>query len=325
MTTRRRFMAGAAASVAAASFTGAALPAHAQGRQLTLITGYAPGGGSDIVARLIAAHIGPILGDNVIVDNKPGTAGQIGAAYVAHSPPNGSVAFVDAASFAINLALYPRLPYTQRSFETVGVIATLPLVVLVHPSLPVNSMKELIAYARAKPGEVFYASSGNGSLMHLTTSLFARDNNLKMTHVPYKGGGQAMTDVLAGQVPVYFCNAVQALPFVKSGRLRALAVTTPRRSKALPDVPTLKEAGVGGIEMAEWNGLYVPAGTPAPAIERLANALQQTLKLPEVRKSIEDLTAEPFPGDRAQAIAFVNGQVALMARVVKELGITPDQ
>jgi tripartite-type tricarboxylate transporter receptor subunit TctC len=266
----------------------------------------------------------PIIGDSVIVDNKPGTAGQIGAAYVAHSAPNGLTAFVDAASFAINLALYPKLPYTQRSFETVGVIATLPLVVLVHPSLQVTNVRELIAAAKAKPGEVFYASSGTGSLIHLTTSLFARTANIQMTHVPYKGGGQAMTDVLAGQVPVYFCNAVQALPFVRSGKLRALAVTTAKRSKALPDVPTLKEAGVPGIEMMEWNGLYVPAGTPAPAVERLSGALQKTLKLPEVRKSIEELTAEPFDGNRQEAIRFVNSQVALMARVVKELGITPD-
>lgn len=317
---RRRFLRAAAATAALAS-----APLRAQGRPLTLITGYAPGGGADIMARLIAVHMAPVLGDNIIVDNKPGTAGQIGAAYVAHSQPNGSVAFVDAASFAINLALYPKLPYTQHSFETVGVIATLPLVVLVHPSLPVKSMSELIAYARRKPGEVFYASSGTGSLMHITTSLFARENRLQMNHIPYKGGGQAMNDVLAGQVPVYFCNAVQALPFVKAGRVRALAVTTATRSKALPDVPTLKEAGVPGIEMMEWNGLYVPAGTPAPAIDRLAGALQQTLKKPEVKKSIEDLTAEPFAGNRAEAVAFVNSQVALMARVVKELGIKPDQ
>jgi tripartite-type tricarboxylate transporter receptor subunit TctC len=308
----------------AAGLGAAALPAWAQNRQTTLITGYAPGGGSDIMARLIASRMGPILGETVIVDNKPGTAGQIGAAYVAHSTPNGSTAFVDAASFAINLALYPKLPYTQRSFETVGVIATLPLVVLVHPSFPAKNISELIAVARAKPGEVFYASSGNGSLMHLATSLFARITGVKMTHVPYKGGGQAMTDVLGGQVPLYFCNAVQALPFAKSGKLRALAVTTPARSKALPEVPTLKEAGVSGVEMVEWNGLYVPAGTPAPAIERLSNALQQTLKIPEMRKSIEDLTAEPFPGTRADAVAFVNAEVEKMARVVKELGISPD-
>ncbi|MDB5806875.1 MAG: hypothetical protein JWN73_4197 [Betaproteobacteria bacterium] len=310
--------------LAASGFALAALPAWAQNRQTLLITGYAPGGGSDIVARLIAARMGPILGETVLVDNKPGTAGQIGAAYVAHSTPNGSVAFVDAASFAINLALYPKLPYTQRSFETVGVIATLPLVVLVHPSFPAKNISELIAVARAKPGEVFYASSGNGSLMHLATSLFAKNTGVKMTHVPYKGGGQAMTDVLGGQVPLYFCNAVQALPFAKSGKLRALAVTTPIRSKALPDVPTLKEAGVPGVEMVEWNGLYVPAGTPAPAIERLAGALQQTLKMPEVRKSIEDLTAEPFMGSGQEAIAFVNAEVEKMARVVKELGISPD-
>jgi tripartite-type tricarboxylate transporter receptor subunit TctC len=160
--------------------------------------------------------------------------------------------------------------------------------------------------------------------MHLATSLFAKTTGVKMTHVPYKGGGQAMTDVIGGQVPLYFCNAVQALPFAKSGKLRALAVTTPVRSKALPDVPTLKEAGVPGVEMVEWNGLYVPAGTPAPAIERLAGALQQTLRMPEVRKSIEDLTAEPFMGSRQDAIAFVNAEVEKMARVVKELGISPD-
>ncbi|HEX4325614.1 MAG TPA: tripartite tricarboxylate transporter substrate-binding protein, partial [Burkholderiales bacterium] len=180
----------------AAGLGAAVLPAWAQNRQTTLITGYAPGGGADIMARLIASRMGPILGETVLVDNKPGTAGQIGAAYVAHSTPNGSTAFVDAASFAINLALYPKLPYTQRSFETVGVIATLPLVVLVHPSFPAKNISELIAVARAKPGEVFYASSGNGSLMHLATSLFARTTGVKMTHVPYKGGGQAMTDVL---------------------------------------------------------------------------------------------------------------------------------
>ncbi|MGB6102266.1 MAG: tripartite tricarboxylate transporter substrate binding protein [Pusillimonas sp.] len=291
-------------------------------RPVTIVVGYPPGGGADIMARLVASKMGPSLGQSIVIDNKGGTAGQIGAGYVARSEPDGYTALVDAASFAINLGLYDKLPYSRASFETVGVIAKLPLVLLVHPSFPATSVAELIDIAKAKPDELFYASSGNGSLMHIATSLFMEKTGIRMTHVPYKGGAPALNDVLAGQVPLYFSNASMAVPHIQAGKVRALAVTSAQRSSAMPDVPTMAEAGVPEVEIYEWNGMYVPAGTPADRISRLSSALKEALKDADIRARIVSLTGEPFDGSHEESVRFVNDEITRMARLIKENNIS---
>lgn len=315
----------AALALVGSSATAALLPARAEqawpSRTINVVVGYPPGGGADLMARLVGPKMSATLGQTIVVDNKPGTAGQIGAAAVARSTPDGYTVLIDAASFAINLALYPKLPYSQRSFETVGVIARVPLAVVVHPGFAAKNIAELIDIAKQKPQGVFYASSGSGSLMHIATTMFMEATGTTMTHVPYRGAGPALTDVMAGQVPVYFCNAAAALPHIKSGKLRALAVTSGKRSAALPDVPTLAEAGVKGVEVYEWNGMHVPAGTPAAVVERLAAALRQALDAPDVRQRLADVAAEPFPGGHAEGARFVDAEVARFAKVIKAFGI----
>lgn len=288
---------------------------------LSLIVGYPPGGGADLMARLVSAKMSATLGQTIIIENKPGTAGQIGASATARSAPDGYTFLVDAASFAINLALYPKLPYTLASFETIGIVARVPLVVVVNPAFPAKNIAELIQIAKTKPQTVFYASSGAGSLMHVATSMFMEATHVSMTHVPYRGAGPALTDVIAGQVPVYFCNGAAALPHIKSGKLRALAVTSAERSAALPEVPTLAEAGVKGVEIYEWNGMYAPAGTPPQVLDRLAAALRQAVDDPDTRQKLAQVAAEPFPGTRADAARFVNSEVDRFAKVIKEFGI----
>jgi tripartite-type tricarboxylate transporter receptor subunit TctC len=291
---------------------------------LSLIVGYPPGGGADLMARMVSADMSTSLGQTIIIENKPGTAGQIGASATARSAPDGYTFLVDASSFAINLALYPKLPYTLKSFETVGIVARVPLVVLVHPDFPAKSIADLIRIAKAKPQGVFYASSGAGSLMHIATSMFMGATGTSMTHVPYRGGGPALTDVMAGQVPVYFCNGAAALTQIRSGKVRALAVTSAERSAALPDVPTLAEAGVKGVEVYEWNGMYAPAGTPPDILDRLAAALRNAKDDPAVRQKLAQVAAEPFPGTRADAARFVNSEVDRFAKVITEFGIKVD-
>lgn len=301
------------------------LPARAEqrwpSRPITIIVGYPPGGGADLMARLVSAKMSEALGQSIIIDNRPGTAGQIGASAVARSSPEGYTFLIDASSFAINLALYPKLPYSSRSFETVGVIARVPLVLVVHPGFPATNVAELIKIAKEKPQGVFYASSGSGSLMHIATSMFMEASGISMTHVPYRGAGPALVDVIAGQVPVYFCNAAAAISHIKAGKLRALAVASADRSASLPDVPTLAEAGVKGVEVYEWNGVHAPAGTPTEIIDRVSAALGQAVSAPDVRKKLADVTAEPFSGGRAEAVRFVDAEIARFSKVIKTLGI----
>jgi len=318
---RRNFLEGGAAL--AASMLG--LPARAQQqwptRHITIVSGYPPGGGSDIMARFLGEKLAKRLGQSVVVENKPGTAGQIGAAYVARSAPDGYTMLIDAASFAINLGLYPNLPYDYKSFEPIGVIAQIPLVMVVNPNFPAHSVADVIAVAKAKPGEVFYASSGNGSLMHIAASLFAERTHTQLTHVPYKGGAPAMNDVVGGQVPLYFSNAAATVPFIKAGRVRPLAVTSGHRSPALPDVPTLAEAGVPDVVLSEWNAFYAPAGVPPEVVARISDALIDTLRSPDVKEWIRNLTGEPFEGSHADSVKFIDDEVARMARLIKERDI----
>jgi tripartite-type tricarboxylate transporter receptor subunit TctC len=230
---------------------------------------------------------------------------------------------LDASSFAVNPALYPKLPYdSNKAFRAIGVIAQFPNVVLVNAQFPAKSIAELTALARARKDAVSYASSGNGSAQHLAGALFESATRVEMVHVPYKGGGPALNDVIGGQVPLFFGNLASTLQHVQSGKLRALAVTSARRSGMLPDVPTLAESGVQGAEIYEWNALFAPAGTPEPVVQKLSAALHKAIDAPEVKARIAQLGGESQHTTPDTAQQFIRAQMSLWARVVKDRNIT---
>ncbi len=292
-------------------------------KPITLVVTYPPGGGADAMARLIAPKMGEALGQPVVIDNKPGASGQIGAAQVAKAAPDGYTLMLDASSFAANPALYPKLPYDSlKAFKPIGVVALFPNVLLVNAAFPAKNVSELLAAARKSKDAVSYASSGNGSAQHLAGALFESAAKVDMVHIPYKGGGPALNDVIGGQVPVFFGNLASTLQHVQSGKLRALAVTASRRSNILPDLPTLAQAGVNGAEIYEWNAVFAPAGTPDAVLAQLAGAFQKALEAPEVRTRIAQLGGEIQNLSREQSSQFVQQQVSLWSRVIKERGIT---
>ncbi len=292
-------------------------------KPITLVVTYPPGGGADAMARLIAPKMGEALGQPVIIDNKPGASGQIGAAQVAKAAPDGYTLMLDASSFAANPALYPKLPYDSlKAFKPIGVVALFPNVLLVNAAFPAKTVGELVATARKSKEAVSYASSGNGSAQHLAGALFESAAKVDMVHVPYKGGGPALNDVIGGQVPVFFGNLASTLQHVQSGKLRALAVTAARRSSILPNVPTLAEAGVSGAEIYEWNAVFAPAGTPDAVLAQLAGAFQKALEAPEVRARITQLGGEVQSLSPMQSSQFLQQQISLWSRVIKERGIT---
>jgi tripartite-type tricarboxylate transporter receptor subunit TctC len=294
-------------------------------KPISLIVTYPPGGGADAMARLIAPKLSEALGVPVVVENKPGASGQIGAAFVAKAAPDGYTLMLDASSFAVNPALYSKIAYdTEKAFKPIGVIALFPNVLLVNAQFAPKTVAELIAAAKQKKDSIAYASSGNGSAQHLAGALFESAAGVDMVHVPYKGGGPALNDVIGGQVPVFFGNLASSLPHIQSGRLRALAVTANRRSGILPDTPTLAEAGVANAEVYEWNAIFAPAGTPEPAITRLSQALQAALDHADVKTRISQLGGEQQRGNPEAAKNFISQQITQWAKVVKAKGISLD-
>ncbi|MEY3654793.1 MAG: hypothetical protein RL739_2963 [Pseudomonadota bacterium] len=291
-------------------------------KPIGLIVTYPPGGGADAMARLVAPKMAEVLGQNVVVENRPGASGQIGASAVAKAAADGYTLMLDASSFAVNPALFPKLPYdSNKAFKPIGVLALFPNVVLVNAQVPAKNIAELIALAKSRKDAVAYASSGNGSAQHLAGALFESAAKVDMVHIPYKGGGPALNDVIGGQVPLFFGNLASTLQHVQAGKLRALAVTSSKRATALADVPTLAEAGVSGSEIHEWNAIFAPAGTPDAVVEKLADALQKAMDTPEVKARIAQLGGEVQKGGPKAAQDFIQAQMALWARVVKGKGI----
>ena len=265
---RRQALQSAAASLAAPWALTSSRSSHAAqiagGKTITLVVSYAAGGGADLMARLIAPKLAEALGQTVVVDNKPGASGQIAAAQIARATPDGTQLLLDASSFAVNPTLFPKLPYdSDKAFTPLAVLALYPNVLVCTPGFEAKTVKDLIKMAKAKPEGISYASSGNGSAQHLAGALFEDRAGVKFTHVPYRGGGPAMNDVMAGQVPLFFANVASSLGQIQSGRLRPLAVTSKRRARALPDIPTMEEAGVPAYEVLEWNPVLGPAGMDA--------------------------------------------------------------
>ncbi len=316
-TNRRQFLALAAAS---AGLPSRAATPIAGGKPITLLVSYPAGGGADVMARLIAPRLAEALGQSVVVENKPGASGTIAAGQVARASPDGSLLLLDASSFAVNPALFPKLPYdTTTAFAPLAVLAQFPNVLVCTPSFEARSVADVLRLARAKAGGLSYASSGNGSAQHLAGALFEQLAKVDLTHVPYKGGGPALNDVMGGQVPLFFANVASSLGHIQGGRLRPLAVTAAVRCRALPEVPTMAEAGVKGHEVLEWNPILAPAGVPAPVLLQLQAGIRRAMADPEVLGRVRALGGDVFSGDPAQ---FLKSQQALWARLVKERGIT---
>ncbi|AOB31954.1 LacI family transcriptional regulator [Bordetella sp. H567] len=287
-------------------------------KPVRLIVTYPPGGGADIVARLVAAKMTTSLGQQFIVENRPGANGQIGANTLARSAPDGYTVMLDATGFSINPTLYPSLPYNAaKDFTPVSVLVKFPNILVKNPKFPVGDVKSLIDLVHKEPGKVSYASSGTGSVQHLAGALFASKIQGQLVHIPYKGGGPALTDVAGGQVPIMFANGASALPFIQSGKVTPLAITGAARSAGLPDVPTMAEAGTP-MQAYEWNALFVPAGTPQAVVDKLAAAAHAAVNDPTVHKQLIDMGGEPMGASPVESTQFIADQTRTWKSVIAE-------
>ena len=294
-------------------------------KPIRIVVPFPAGGTTDILARAIGQKLAEPFKQQVIIDNRPGAGANIGAEIAAKAPPDGYTLFGISTIHAINPSLYSKLAYDPvKDFAPITNVAATSQVLTVHPSLPVTTVKTFIAYAKARPGELNYSSAGNGSQPHLTGELFKTMTGINIVHVPYKGAPPAMTDLLAGQVALTFATAPSAVPHVRSNKLRALGVSTATRITALPDVPTIAEAGVAGFEAAGWNGLVAPAGTPAAIIERLHAAIVKIVQEPAMSKYLADQGADPWTMTPVKYGDYIKSEVAKWAKVVKASGAKID-
>jgi tripartite-type tricarboxylate transporter receptor subunit TctC len=320
----------AAVLISAASFIGPMQGAAAgeayPSRPVRVIAAFSPGGYVDFTARLVAAPLGAALGQQFIVENRAGAGGIVGTEVVARAAPDGHTLVVGSVgTHAVNQSLYPKLPYhVLRDFQAIARLSDAPSILAVHPSLPARSVKELIALARVRSGQINYASAGAGTSTHLAAVLFEHMARVRLVHVPYKGGGPALVAVVAGEVPVTFGTAASVSPHTKSGRLRALAVTSGQRSAVLTDVPTIGEAGLPGYEMLNWLGLFAPAGTPRAIVERLSSEAVKIVRQPEVVSRFHAQASEPSPLASDEFAAFVKKEVDKWAKVVAATGMTTE-
>ncbi len=294
-------------------------------RPVKVIVPYPPGGSTDIVARLVFQRVAEATGQSFVIDNRAGAGGNLGAEAVARAPADGYTLLVATTAHAINMSLFKGLNYdVQRDLMPVSLLTQGPLVLVATPSFLPSNVRDLISLAKAKPDTLNYASSGNGQSTHLAAELFNVSAGVKLAHVPYKGSAPALTDVIAGQVPLMFDTMLSAMPFVKAGKLKALAVTSAQRSPAAPDVPTVAEAGLPGYEVLAWNGLMAPAGTPPAVIALLNEELRKALLTPNVRERFSAQGFAAAGGTPEQFGAFVRAEVDKWARAVKASGATLD-
>jgi len=294
-------------------------------KPVTVIVPFAVGGSTDIVARIVAQELSTSLGKQVIVDNRTGGGGVIGWGAVARAAPDGYTLLTEELSFAIAAGLVPNLPYDpKKAFAQITNAVSVPHVLVVNPSVKANTVKELIAYAKADPGKLNYGSGGNGTNTHVGGELFKSLTGVEMTHVPYRGAGAAIQDLIAGQVQVLVTSVPTALPHIKSGKLRALMVTSEKRVAVLPDVPSAAEAGVPRMLMDFWIGFAAPAGTPQPVIERLNKEIVAALAAPATKKRLAELGLEPVGSTPAQTTKLVDDEIQRWSAVVKAANIKPD-
>ncbi|MBL8287984.1 MAG: tripartite tricarboxylate transporter substrate binding protein [Rubrivivax sp.] len=315
--------------LAAAAVLGTALGAAAQDnypeRAVRFVVPYPPGGGTDVIARIVQGRFQQTLGQPIVIDNRGGGGGSLGTDVVAKSAADGYTVLFTLSSHTINPAIYPKLPFdTAKDFEPVGTIASLPQILVAHPGFPASSVAELIKVAKERPGALQFASVGNGSPGHLAGELFNLRTGTQITHVPYRGGGPAVNDVLGGQVPLLWVSIPAAAQFVKAGRLKALAVSTVKRSVAFPDVPTAQEAGIADFEVDSWYAMFVPAKTPKAVIEKLNRALNQVVADADIKDKLLAQGSEAVGGTPQALGDVVASELPKWARLIKQANIKAD-
>jgi len=323
---RRTVEAVIAAALALAAAQGIAQTSTWPNKPIRYIVPFAPGGTTDILARMVGEKLAPVLGQPVVVENKAGQGGSVGAAELARAAPDGyTIGGGTISSHAINATLYDKLTYDPvTGFAPITLYATQPNVLLVHPSVPARNLSEFIALLKANPEKYSYGSAGNGTSQHISGELFKTMAGVKMQHVPYRGSGQMMPDLLSGNLPVAMDNIATSMPHVKAGKLRALAVTTATRSVVAPDVPTMAESGLMGYEISSWQAVFAPAGTPAPIVERLYAEIARILKTPEIQKRFTDLGLDPSGMSPRELAALIKADVPRLGKIVKESGARAD-
>lgn len=304
-------------------------PAQAQGtwpdKPIKLVVPYPAGGNADNTARLLATQLSSRLGQQVVVDNRPGGSGTIGAAAVAKAPADGYTLLLDATAFTVNPSLYPKLPFDPvKDFAPISLVLQVPLLLVVPASSPLHSVADLAKAARATPGRLTYASAGNGGAQHLAGELLKQGEKISLTHIPYRGGAPALTDLIGGQVDIMFSATTASGPFVKSGKLRALAISAAQRTEGWEQVPTVAESGVPGFQVNEWNGLFAPAGTPQPVLQRLEAETRAIVASPEMKKRFAELGVQGVGSSATEFQAFVKAETAKWAGVVRASGIRID-
>ena len=305
---------------------GAALGQAYPAKAIRMVVGFPPGGGTDIVGRIIAQKLSDAVGQQVVVDNRGGASGQLAAEIVAKSAPDGyTIMMVHIAAIAILPSLVSKLPYdAQKDFAPISLAAIGPNLLVVHPSVPAHTVKELIALAKAHPGQLQYASPGAGTVQHLAGELFKLQAKVDILHVPYKGSGQSIVDLIAGQVHMDFDAIPPVINYVRQGKLRAIAVTSAKRSQQLPDIPTIEESGVPGFDMSTWWGLVAPAAVGKDVVGKLAGETVKLLKQPDVREKIAFVGADPVGNSPEEFAAFIRSETEKYARIVKAANIKID-
>ena len=324
-TTRRTLLASLAVAAAGALPLGA-LAQNFPTKPITIIVPFSAGGTTDILARIVGQGLTTELGQSVVVDNKPGAGGNIGGSLAAKAAADGYTLFMGTVgTHAINQSLYKKMPFDPvKDFAPLSRVATVPNLLVAHPSQPFKTVKEMIAYAKANPGKITFGSPGSGASPHVSGELFKSMTGTDLLHIPYKGSAPAMTDLLGGQTSVMCDNMPSAIQHVRSGKLRPIAVTTAKRSPELPDVPTIAEAGVPGYEATSWFGMFAPAGTPKPVLDKLHAALIKVLNQADVKKKIAEQGGDVVAETPAQFAAFIQAESVKWGKVVKESGATAD-
>ncbi|MCO4862661.1 tripartite tricarboxylate transporter substrate binding protein [Cupriavidus sp. WGlv3] len=313
------------------SAASALLPAAAGAEEfpqhpVRMVLPYPAGGPTDLLARVVAVKMGESLGQGVVVDNKPGASGMIGAEAVARAAPDGYTILANASLHVINPSIQPKMRYDAfKDFVPITQLADVPLVLVVGNASPVKTVQDLIAYARREGGALNFGSAGNASAQHLAGESFKLAARVPMQHVPYKGSAPALTDLMGGQIQLMFDSMPSAMPFIKSGKLRAIAVTTPRRASALPDIPTVAESGLPGFDISTWYGLWAPRGTPAAVVKKLATHAAAALKRPDVRQQYADMGAEPVGSSPADFARYNAAEGRKWAEIVRRSGAKADQ
>ena len=305
--------------------TAAEDPAAYPSKPVRFLVPYPPGGGTDVIARIVQARFQALLGQPVMIENRGGAAGTVGTEVVAKAAPDGYTVLFTLSSHTINPAIYPKLRFdTVNDFEPVGIVASLPQILVANPKFTPNTVAELTAMAKAKPGMLQFASVGNGSPSHLAGELYKLRAGIDMVHVPYRGGAPAVTDVLGGQLPLLWVSIPAAAQFVKAGHLKALAVSTVKRSAAFPDVPTMQEAGVADFEVDSWYAIFVPAKTPKPIIDKLNQVLQTVVSEPDIREKLLQQGSEGVGSTPEALRAVVASELLKWSKLAKEAKITAD-